>query len=135
MVYEENSQFDEFLLELFENKEDFSRALQSYRKFESENIVDITSLMYNLLAMRENGREKEGTIKKLGKKDDIENEIKNIDNKLKDINKAGKKINSQELENYKKINAEKSIQTQKLKILITDINSLGFLKKKKIITS
>ena len=135
LVYERSSQFDNFLSGLFENKEDFSQALQDYRKFENENILGITSLIRELLAIRENGREKQERIKKLGKKEDIESEIKKIDFKLKDTNRTGKKITNKELEDYKRLNTERAKQEQGLKILNKDMSSLELLKEEEIITA
>lgn len=135
LVDDSSSQFDKFLSSLFENKESFSQAIQEYRKFESENALGITSSIRELLAIRENGREKQDKIKKLGKKEDIQNEIKKIDLKLKEINKTGKKITNKELEDYKQFNAEKSQQERNLKILNKDISSLELLKNEEIITA
>lgn len=135
LVYERSSQFDEFLSNLFENKENFSQSLQNYRRFENENILEITSLIRELLAIREDGREKQSKIKKLGKKEDIESEIKKIDLKLKEINKTGKKITSKELEDYKRLSADKSNQERNLKILNRDIFSLESLKGEEVITA
>jgi len=135
LVDDSSSQFDKFLSSLFENEESFSQAIQEYRKFESENALGITSSIRELLAIRENGREKQDRIKKLGKKEDIQNEIKKIDLKLKEINKTGKKITNKELEDYKQFNAEKSQQERNLKILDKDISSLELLKNEEIITA
>ncbi len=135
LVYERSSQFDDFLLSLFENKEDFSQTLQDYRRFENENFLRITSLARELLAIREDEREKQSKIKKLGKKEDIESEIERIDNKLKEINKTGKKITNEELEDYKRLNAEKIKQAQNLNIHKRDIASFESLKEEEIITA
>lgn len=135
LVYERGSQFDEFLSSLFENKEDFSQALQNYRKFENENILEITSLIRESLAIRESGREKQSKIKKLGKKEEIESEIKKIDFKLNEINKTEKKITSKELEDYKRLTADKSKQERNLKVLDKDITSLESLKGEEVITA
>lgn len=135
LVYERSVQFDEFLSSLFENKEDFRQTLQNYRKFENENILQITLLIRELLAIREDGREKEGKIKKLGKREDVESEIRKIDLKLKEINKGGKKITNKELEAYKRFSAERTKQEYHIKILDKDITSLELLKEEEVITA
>lgn len=135
LVYERGSQFDKFLTSLFENKDDFSQALQNYRKFENENILEMTSLIRELLAVRESGREKQSKVKKLGKKEEIESEIKKIDLKLNEINKTEKKITSKELESYKLLTTDKSKQERTLKILDRDITSLGLLREEELITA
>ncbi len=135
LVYEKSTQFDDFLSNLFENKEDFSLAIQNYRKFENENALGITSLIRELLVVRENGKEKQNKIKKLGEKKDIESEIKKIDLKLGEINKTGKKITSKDLEDYKRFTAEKSKQKDNLKIIDRDMASLKLLKGEEVITT
>lgn len=135
LVYERNDQFDDFLSSLFENKEDFKEAIQDYKRFENDNVLEIVALIRELLTIRESGREKQNKIRKLGKKEDIKREIKKTNQKLKVINKTGKKITNKELESYKKLNADKARQTQKLKILDRDTSSLDSLKEEEIITA
>lgn len=134
-VYEGGNRFDKFLSDLFENREDFSQAIKNYRKFENENILAITSLIRELLEIREAGREKQGKIKKLGKKEDIEGSIKKIDSKLKEINKNEKKITEKDLDDYKRLNNDKSKQEHNLKILNKDITSLTLLQNEEVITA
>ncbi|KKR02448.1 MAG: hypothetical protein UT29_C0002G0010 [Candidatus Yanofskybacteria bacterium GW2011_GWA1_39_13] len=135
IVYNKNRQFDDFLSELFENKEEFSQALQSYRNFEDGNILEITSLTRELLAMRENGREKQNKVKKLGKREDIEIDIKKIDTKIKEVNDVEKNITLEEIESYKNLNSNRSKKEKELKLIEGDISSLELLKEEEIITA
>ncbi len=135
LVYEKNVNFDNFLSNLFENKDNFKNALQNYKKFEDENVLSITSLVRELLAIRNNGREKGEKLKKLGKKEDLEKEILKIEASLNLTRKSNSEVTNKELENYKKINSDKAAQEREIKIIDKDLASFKMLKQEEVISA
>ncbi len=134
LIYDEDPKFDSFLINLFENKEDFRKALEDYRKFEDSNILRITSGVRELLTTRTAGIDKGEKLKKLGKKEDYEKEIKDIDSKIKKFGKTAS-ITPVELKAYEKFNLEKTTKEKQLKTLYQDISSFEELKKEDVISS
>jgi len=134
LIYDEDPKLDSFLINLFENKEDFRKALEDYRRFEDSNILKITSGVREMLTIKNTGVDKSEKLKKLGKKEDYEKEIKEIDAKIKKFGKTAS-ITPAELKSYEKFNLEKTTKEKEFKTLNQDINSFEELKKEDVISS
>jgi hypothetical protein len=134
LVYEESSRFDQFLVNLFENREDFQKGLENYHKFEDSNVVVISSLIRRLITTRATALEKLEKVKKLGKKEDQDKEIKEIEEK---IQKSGKmsSITSAELKSHDEISSEKSKVEKELAFIEQDIVCFNQLKDEEFVIS
>ena len=134
LVYEDDVKFHKFLINLFENKESFKKALESYRKFENANSLSITLLLQEVLATRTMGLEKYDKLKKLGKKEDYEKEILNIDLKIKELGKTAS-ITSGELKKYEALNLDRNENEKYAKVIDQDILSFTDLNKGDVISA
>ncbi len=135
LVYEDSQNLGEFLINLFENRNDFAQQLQEYRKFEVENSLEIASLIKNLLSIREKGRNEKQILKKLGQKESLKTDIKNLEIRLKIAGDASGKISRQELDQYKQLITEISVKENQSKIIESNSISLSLLKNEAVITA
>jgi hypothetical protein len=133
LVYENNPQFDKFLINLFENSENFKKAIESYRKFEDTNILTITSLIRDILSIRAIGLDKQEKIKKLGKEEEQKKDIEDIEKKIQRFGKTAS-VNKIELKKYSILNTKISQRKKEIKIIEQDLSSFKQLKDEKIIT-
>lgn len=135
IVYDKDGSFEEFVIGLFGNRDDFTSELMKYKKFEDENALEISSLIKNLILIRNSGKEILGKLKKLGKAENIETDITNLKIKINSINKVIGKITDKEITDYQKFDREK-IEIEKVILTIQkNIDSFTFLKKEDIITA
>ncbi len=134
LVYENDPRFDKFLINLFENSESFKNAIENYRKFEDANILTVTSSIRELLATRLIGIDRKGKLKKLGKKEDQERDIKDIEKKIQEFGKTAS-ITKPQLKKHSILSAAISQKDKELKVIEQDLLSFKQLKSEKIITS
>lgn len=134
LVYENDPRFDKFLINLFENNESFQRAIETYRKFEDTNILATTSLIRELLATRSSGIEKQEKLKKLGKKEDQEKDIIDIEKKIQTLGKTAS-VTKLELKKHATLSTEIAEKKKEVKIIEQDLASFRQLKDEKIISS
>lgn len=134
-LLDKEKQFDSFLANLFGNKLDFKESMEIYRKFEDQNTLDITSLIRELLFMTEARKQKQIELTKLGKKSDLEDEIKRINDYIREFNKKGSSITQAELEKYKDLTNQRIDKNSELIKVIKDINSFLRLKDEDVITA
>lgn len=134
LVYEDDPRFDKFLINLFENSESFQTAVENYRKFEDANILSATSLIRDLLATRSVGLDKQDKLKKLGKKEDQEKDIKGIEEKIQKFGKTAS-VSKTELKTHENLSAEIAKKEREIKSIDQDLVSFNQLKDDEIITS
>lgn len=134
LVYENDPRFDKFLINLFENSESFQKANEDYRKFADSNILTITSLIRELLATRSIGLDRQDKLKKLGKKEDQEKDIKDIEEKIQKFGKTAS-VNKTDLKNHATLSSEIAEKEKEIKLIEQDLTSFTRLKEGEVITS
>ena len=133
LVYEKDPRFDSFSMNLFENKDDFQKALEDYRKFEDINVLMVTSLIREIMAVRSTGIDKAEKLKKLGKKEDYDKEINDINTKIKKFGKTT--VTQEEIKDYETLRTNKVEKEKRLKLIQQDIASYKDLKNEDVISS
>lgn len=134
LVYENDPRFDNFIIDLFENREDFKKASEIYKSFESLNVIEITSTIRNILTTLKSGREKSELLKKLGKIEDQDKEIVVIEDKIKKFGKTAS-ITPAELKEYELLNNSKTAKNKEINSITQDINSYEELRQEEIINA
>jgi hypothetical protein len=71
----------------------------------------------------------------MGKAENIDTDIKNLNDKINSINKVIGKIKDQEIEDYKKFDKEKSEKEREILTVQSNINSFTLLKQEDVITA
>ena len=83
IVYDDGNYFEKFVISLFGNKDDFSNEIKKYKKFEDSNALEIASIIKNLISIRNSGKETSEKLKKLGKVENINTDIKSLNSKIR----------------------------------------------------
>lgn len=134
LVYGKDPRFDNFLVNLFENREDFQKATNDYRKFEDANILLITSLIREILAIRSSGLDRQDKLKKLGKKEDLEKDIKVTEERITKFGKTAS-VTLAELKSHETLSSEKSKKEKQVRLIEQDVESFKKLKDEEVISS
>jgi len=134
LIYEDNTRFEDFLINLFENQKSFQDELTDYRKFEGGNFLQITSLIRELITITDTGRTKAEQLKKLGNKDSCDIDIRRFEFNMKKIGKTVS-INTAEMTNYKNLILRKTEEEKKLDLITQDISSFKKLKEEGVVSS
>ena len=135
IVYDNDTYFEEFVVNLFKNKDDFLNEIKKYKDFEDGNSLSISSDIKDLIGIRNFGKEISEKLKKMGKAENIDTDIKNLNDKINSINKVIGKIKDQEIEDYKKFDKEKSEKEGEIVTVQNNINSFTLLKQEDVITA
>ncbi|HEU5187880.1 MAG TPA: hypothetical protein VFT87_05270, partial [Candidatus Saccharimonadales bacterium] len=134
LIYDKNPQFDTFLINLFENKDDFQTDLAMYRKFEDQNALAVTSTLQELMEARRLGLEKAEKAKKLGNVKSFEIEIKDLEDRIKKAG-ANLSISEADLEQYDNLRGDRKKSQTQLEAVQSDIESLSELKDEDVINT
>lgn len=134
LVYEQDPRFDKFLVNLFENRDDFQKAINDYRKFEDANILSVTSTVREILAIRTSGIDKQDRLKKLGKKEDLDADIKQTEEKIGKFGKSAS-VKTEELKSHERLSSEKVQKEKQIKLIEQDVESFTKLKDEEVISS
>lgn len=135
IVYEKDSQFYNFVFELFQNNNEFKSVIDQYRKFEDKNSLKISDNIKTIFSIRNEGRNKEALLKKYGKQEDIKKEILGIDKQIKNINKSYTKISVDELNKYNQFIDLRNTNKKKVEQIEKDYDVLSLLRDEEIITA
>jgi len=135
IVYDNDQYFEEFVIDLFGNKDDFSNEIKKYKKFEDNNALEIASIIKELILIRNSGKNTVERLKKLGKSENIETDIKNLNAKINSINKIIGQITDKEIGDYQKFDREKTEKEKEILTIQKNIDSFTLLKEEEIITA
>lgn len=134
LLYGKDPKFDKFLISLFENRDDFKKELDNYRKNADQNIVDITGSIREVLEARENGIDKATKLRKLGNRDSYLKEIGALDDRIKQLG-AEAKISEDDLKKYHDFNEEHKKLSKIIATQNSDITALNELKAFEVINA
>lgn len=133
LAYNEYQNFEEFVVNLFQNKDDFANKINKYKKFEDDNAVKISSIIKELIVIRNSGRNTAEKLKKLGKAKDLKADIKSISKDIDSISKATDKITKKEINNYQELASKKIEKEEELLIIKRNIDAFSLLRKTNIV--
>jgi hypothetical protein len=135
IVYEDDRHLGEFVVKLFGNKNDFATEISRYKQFEDDNALSITALIKEIISIRDTGKEKTELLKKLGRKENIEKDIVNLNKTIDLIQKKVGKITKEEIKNYQKLDKTKTEKGKEIAVIQKDIDSFIALKEIEVISS
>lgn len=134
LLYGKDPKFDKFLISLFENRDDFKKELDNYRKNADQNIIDITGSIREVLEARENGIDKTTKLRKLGNRDSYLKEIGALDDRIKQLGVEAK-ISEDDLKEYHDLNEEHKKISKVISTQNSDITALNELKAYEVINA
>lgn len=135
IVYDDDHFFEKFIIDLFKNKEGFADEIERYRKFEDSNALEISSLIKESILIRNSGKSIAERLKKLGKSENIEEDVKNINVKINSINQLIGQITKEEIGDYQKFDTEKTGKEKELIAIQKNIDSFTLLLQEGVITA
>ena len=135
IVYDNDRYFEEFVIDLFGNKDDFSNEIKKYKKFEDNNALEISAIIKELILIRNSGKNTVEKLKKLGKSENLEADIKNLNEKINSINKIIGQITDKEIGDYQKFDREKTEKEKEILTITKNIDSFTLLKEEEVITA
>jgi energy-coupling factor transporter ATP-binding protein EcfA2 len=134
LLYGKDPQFDSFLTNLFENKEDFKVGLSNYRSASDQNLVNITAQLREVMATRDAGNAVVAKLRKLGKRDGYIKETGELDARIKILGQEAK-ISETDLKKFDELNENHEKVTHDIEVAQKDIDSLENLKSYDVITA